>query len=188
MSSSLWSHGLQRTRLPCPSPSPRVCSNSCSLSQCCHPTISSSVIPFSSFLQSFLALESFLISKLFASGGQSIGASASASVLLMNIQNWFPLGLTGLISLQSKGLSQVSNITTQKHQIFAYRLLYGPALTSILRRRGLWLVHLGAAERIYPMSEVRGRSQEDPMPEGQQPRGVITTLRAPGCNSTGTAE
>ena len=83
-----------------------------------------------------------------------------------------------MISLQSKGLSQVSNITTQKHQIFAYRLLYGPALTSVLRRRGLQLVHLGAAERIYPMSEVRGRSQEDPMPEGQLPKGVTPCPRS----------
>ena len=103
MSNSLWPHGLQHTRLPCPSPSPGACSNSCPLSQGCHPTISSSVIPFSSSLQSFPALGSFLMSQLFTSGGQSIGTSASASVLPMNIQDWFPLGWAGLISLQSKG-------------------------------------------------------------------------------------
>ena len=105
MLDSLWPHGLQYARLPCPSPSPGACSNSCPLSQWCSPTISYSVIPFSSCLQSFPASESFLMNQLFASGGQSIGASAS--VLLVNIQDWFPLGLTGLISLQSKTLSRV---------------------------------------------------------------------------------
>ena len=118
VSDSLWPRGLQRARLPCPSPSPRACSNSCSLSQWCHPTISSSVIPFSSCLQSFLARGSFLMSQFIASGGHSIEASASASILLMNIQDWLPLGLTGLILL-SKGLSRVfSNTTVQKHQFF----------------------------------------------------------------------
>ena len=104
-------HGLQHVRLPCPSPTPGVCSNSCPSSQWCHPTISSSVIPFSSYLQSFPASGSFPLSQFFASGGQSIGVSASASVLPMNIQDWFPLGLTGLISFASgsKGRSQ-SNI------------------------------------------------------------------------------
>ena len=115
---SLWPYGLQHARLPCPSPSPRVCSNSCPLSQWYYLTISSSVIPFSSCLQSYPVSGSFLMSWLFASGGQSIGASASALVLPMNIQDWFPLGLTGLISLQSKGFSRVfSNTTVQKHQI-----------------------------------------------------------------------
>ena len=109
MSNSLQPHRLQHTRLPCPSPSPRVCSNSCPLSWWWHPTFSSSVIPFSSCLQSFPALGSFPVSWLFASGGQSIGASASASVLPINIQGLFPLGLTGLISLLSKGLSRVLN-------------------------------------------------------------------------------
>ena len=93
MSDSLWLHGLQHITLPCPSLSLRVCSNSCPLSQWCHPTISSSVIPFSSCLQSFPASGSFTVSRFFASGGQSIGASASASVLPMNIQSWFSLGL-----------------------------------------------------------------------------------------------
>ena len=112
-------HGLQHTRLPCPSPSPRACSNACALSQWCHPTISSSVVRFSSCLLSFPELESFPMSELFSSGGQNIGVSASASVLPMNIQGWFPLGLTDLITLQPKGLSRVfSNTTVQKHQLF----------------------------------------------------------------------
>ena len=100
--------------------SPGACSNSCPLSWWCHPTISSSVVPFSPCLQSFPASESFPMSQFFASGGQSIGASASASVLPMTIQGWFPLGLTGLISLLSKGLSRVfSNTTVRKHQFFS---------------------------------------------------------------------
>jgi len=123
MVNSLWPHGLQHARLPCPSPTSRACSNSCPLSLWCHPTISSSIIPFYSCLQSFPVLGSFPMSQFFASGSQSIGASALASVLLMNIQDWFPLGLTGLISLQSKGLSRVfSNTTVQKHQFFGTQL------------------------------------------------------------------
>ena len=119
MSNSLLPHGLQQDRLPCPSPSPRVCSNSCPLSQWCHPTISSSVVPISSHLQSFPASGSFPMSWLFPSGGQSIGASASASVFPKNIQGWFPLGQTGLNSLLSKGLSRVfSSTTVQNHQFF----------------------------------------------------------------------
>ena len=105
MSNSLQPHGLQHARLPCPSPSPGACS--CPLSQSCHPTISSSVIPFSSCLQSFPASGSFPMSRFLTLGGQSIGAIISTSLLLMNTQDWFPLGLTGLISLQSKGLSRV---------------------------------------------------------------------------------
>ena len=117
MSDSLWPHALQHTRLPCSSPSPRACSNSCPLSQWCHPTISSTVIPFSSCLLSFPKSGSFSMSWLFISGGQNIGASAS--VLPMNTQGCFSLGLTGLIFLQSKGLSRVfSNNTVQKHQFF----------------------------------------------------------------------
>ena len=104
-------------RHPCPSPYPRACSNSCPLSQWCHPAISSSVIPFSSCPQSFPASEYFPINQFFAWGGQSIGVSASASVLPINTQGWFPLGLTGLSSLQSKGFSRVfSSTTIQKHQ------------------------------------------------------------------------
>ena len=102
---SLQPHGLQHTRLPWPSPTPRACSNWCPLSQWCHPTISSSVIPFSSCLQSFPTWGSFPMSQFFPSGSQSIGVSASSSVFPMNIQDWFPLGLTGLTSLQYKGLS-----------------------------------------------------------------------------------
>ena len=107
VSDTLRPHGLQHAPLPYPSLSPRVCSNSCALIQWCHPTISSSVIPFSSCLQHFLAPGSFPMSQFFTSGSQSIGASASASVLPVSIQGWFPLGLTALISLQSKGLSKV---------------------------------------------------------------------------------
>ena len=119
MSDSLWLHGLQHARLPCPSPTPGACSNSCPSSQWCHPTISFSVIPFSSHLQSFPASGSFPMSCLFESGGQSIGVSASTLVLPMNIQSWFPFRLTGLISLQSKGLGRVFFSTTiQKHKFF----------------------------------------------------------------------
>ena len=127
MSDSLWPHGLQHARISCPSPSSRACSNSCPFSRWCHPTILSSVIPFSCYLQSFPASESFAVNQLFASGGQSTGGSALASVLPMNIQDWFPLGLTGLISLQSKGLSRIfSSTKVQKHQFFG-----DPTLTSI---------------------------------------------------------
>ena len=111
MSNSLWPQGLQHTKLLCPLPTPGAYSNSCPLSQWCHPTISSSVIPFSSCLRSFPASGSFKVNQFFASGGQSIGVSASASILPMNIQDWFPLGLTGWISLQSKGLSRVFSNT-----------------------------------------------------------------------------
>ena len=114
---SLQPHGLQHARPPCPSPTPGACSNSCPLSCWCHPSISCSVIPFSSCLQSFPASGSFPRDQFFASGSQSIGVSASASVLPMNIQGWFPLGWTGWISLQSKGLSRVfSNTTVVTHK------------------------------------------------------------------------
>ena len=117
VSDSLWTHGLHHTRLPCPPPTPRAGSNSCPLSRWCHPTISSFIAPFSSCLQSFPASGSFPVRQLFTSGSQSYGASSSASVLPMNSQGWFPLGLSGLIFLQSKGLSRVfSNTTVQKHQ------------------------------------------------------------------------
>ena len=129
MSDSLLPRGLQQhARLQCPSPTLRACWNSCLSSQWCYPTTSSSVVPFSC-LQPFPESGSFPMSQFFQSGGQSIGVSASESVLPMNIQCWFPLGSTGLISLQSKGLSIVfSNTTVQKHQFFGtqflYRLLY----------------------------------------------------------------
>ena len=119
VSDSLRPHELQHARPPCPSPTPGVHSDSCPSSQWCHPAISSSVIPFSSCPQSFPASESFPVSQLFAWGGQSTGASASASVLPMSIQDWSPLEWTGWISLQSKGVSRVfSNTTVQKHQFF----------------------------------------------------------------------
>ena len=119
VSDSLWPHGLQHARLPCPSPTHRAYSNSYPLSRWCHPTISSSVIAFSSCLQSSPESGSFLVSQFFTSDDQSIGVSASASVLPVNIQDWFPLGWTGWIFLQSKGLSRVfSNTTVQKYQFF----------------------------------------------------------------------
>ena len=133
VSYSLQLHGVQRARLPCPSPSPRVCSNSCPLCQWCHPTISSSVSPFFSCLQSFKKSGSFSMSWFFASGGQSIGSSASALVLSMNIQGWFPLWLTGLISLQSKGLwlSRVFFSTNSSETSILWHSPSSPALTSI---------------------------------------------------------
>ena len=124
MSNSLQSHGLQHARLPCPSPTPRACSNSCPLNQWCHPPISSSVIPFSTCLQSFPASGTLPMSRLFALGGQSIGASASASVLLMYIQDWFPLGLTGLISLLSKGLSSLLQYHSSKALILQHSAFF----------------------------------------------------------------
>ena len=132
-------HGLQHSSLPCPSPSPGACSNSCPLSWWCYSTISSSIVPFSSCLQS----GSFLMNPLFTSGDQSIGASSSASVLPVNIRDWSPLGLTGWISLQFKGLSRVfSNTTVQKHQLFGTQ----PSLWSschihtwLLEKPKLWL-------------------------------------------------
>ena len=125
ISNSLQPHGLQHARIPCPSPTPRACSNSCPLSWRYHPAISSSLVPF--FFQSFPASGSFPMSQLFASGGQSTGASASTSVLPTNIQDWFPLVLTGLISLQSKVPSRFfSNTTVQKHLFFGTQLSLWP--------------------------------------------------------------
>ena len=132
MSAFLWPHGLKHSRPPCPSPTPGACSDSCPSSQWCHPTILSSVDPFSSCLQSFPASGCFLRSQFFTSGGQSIGASASASVLPMNIQVCFPLGLTGLI-LQSKGLSRVfSKPQFKSINSLAFSFLY----SSTLDKRG----------------------------------------------------
>ena len=123
VSDSLWSHELQQARAPCPSPTPGTCSKSCPSSWWCHPTISSCVVPFFSCCQSFPASGSFQMNQPSTSGGQTIGVSASASVLSMNIQHWFPFGWTGWISLQSKGLSRVSSSTTvQKHQFFSTQL------------------------------------------------------------------
>ena len=130
MSDSLRPQGLQHARLPCPSQSPGVCSNSCPLSEWCHLTISSSVTPFSSCPQSFPASGSFSMSQIFPSDGQSIGASASASVLPMNIQGWFPLGLAGLVSLLAKELSRVfSSTTVWKHQFFWHSAFFAVQLS-----------------------------------------------------------
>ena len=143
MSNSLWPHGLQHTRLPCPLPISRACSNSCPSSQWFHPIISSSVIPFSFCLQSFPASGTFQVSQLFASCGQSIGVSASTLVLPMNIKDWFPLRWTGWISLQSKGLSSVfSNTTVQKHQFFDAQISLqsnSHVYTWLLKRPWPWL-------------------------------------------------
>ena len=124
VSDPLQPHGLRHARLPCPSATPKACSSSCQSSWWCHPTISSFAIPFSSCLQSFpTSNESFQMNQLFASGGQNIGVSASTSVLPINIQDWFPLGWTGWISLQSKVLLRVfSNTTVQKQQFFGTQL------------------------------------------------------------------
>ena len=152
ISDSLQPHGLQHTMLPCPSPSPRACSNSYPLSRECQPTISSSVIPFSSCLQSFPTLGYYLKSQLYTSVGQSTGASASASVVPMYIQDWFPLRWTDLISLQSKELSRVfPNTIVQKHQFLALSLLYGPTLTFI---HDLWKDHSFDYTDLYWPSNV----------------------------------
>ena len=132
MSDSLRPHGLRHSRLPCPPPSHRVGSNSCPLSWWCHPTTSSSATPLLLLPSIFPSIKVFPMSQLFTLGGQSIGASALASVLLMNIQGWFPLGLTGWTSLQSKGLSRVfSNTTVQRNHSLAFSFFYCPALTSV---------------------------------------------------------
>ena len=132
VSSSLQPHGPHHTRPPCPSPTPGACSNSYPSTQWCHPTISSSIVPFSSHLQSFPASGAFPVSQFFTSNGQSIRVSASASVLPVNIQSWFPLRLTDLIFLQPKGLSRVfSSTTIQSINSLMLSLLYGPTLTLI---------------------------------------------------------
>ena len=136
MSDSLQPHGLQQTRPPCASPTPGVYSNSCPLSRWCHPTISSSLVPFSSCLQSLAALGSFPMSQFFPSGGQIIGVSASASVLPMNTQDWSPLRWTVWISLQSKGFSRLfSNTKFKSINFLVLSFLYSPTLTSI---HGYW--------------------------------------------------
>ena len=143
MSDSLRAHGLQYTRPPCPSTTPGIHPNPCPLSRWCYPTISSSVTSFFSCLQSFPASGSFSVSQFFTYGGQSIGASALALALPMNIQGWFPLGLTGLLSLLSKGLSRVSsNTTVQKHQFFGAQLSlwsYSHIHTWIPEKPQVWL-------------------------------------------------
>jgi len=144
MSVSLQPHGLQHARPPCSLPTPRAFSTSCPSSRWCHPIISFFVVPFSSSFQSFPASESFQMSQFFTSGGPSIGALASTSVLPMNIQDWFPLWLTNWISFQSKGLSRVfSNITVQKHHFFGVQLYLWSSShihTWLLEKPQLWLV------------------------------------------------
>ena len=143
MSDSLWPHGLQHNRLPCPSPSLEVCSNSCPLSPGCYLTISSSANPFSFCLQSLPKSGSFPMSRLFATDGQNIGISTSAPVLLMNSQDWFPLRLADLISLQSKGHSKIfSRTTVSKHQFFRVQpslWFYSHICTRLLEKPELWL-------------------------------------------------
>ena len=132
VSDSLWPHELQHARPPCPSPTPEVHSNTCPSSRWCHPTTSSSVVPFYSCPQSLPASGSFLMNWFFASGGQSIGVSASTSVLTKNTQDWSPLGWTAWISLQSKGLARgFSNTRVQKFNSSALSFLYSPTLTSM---------------------------------------------------------
>ena len=151
MSDSLRPHGLQHARFPCPSPTPTAYSNSCPSHQWCHPTISSSVVSFSSRLQSFPVSGSFPMSRFFASGGQSIGVSALASGLPMNIQDWFPLGWTGWISLQSSRLSRVfSNTIVQKINSSALSFLYSPTLNDYWKNHSFdymdlcWLSNVSA--------------------------------------------
>ena len=161
MSGSLRPHGLQHARLPCPSPTLGTGSNSCPSSWWCHPTLSSFVIPYSSCLQAFPASGSFPRSQFFASGGQSIGVSASASVLPMTIQDWFPLGWTGWISLQSKGLSRVfSNTTVQKHQFLEgcahFLLLELQNHNSLLNNH--WEENVGSHQKKIPYVQEQRRS------------------------------
>ena len=138
VSNSLWPHGLQHAKLPCPSSTSGAYSNTCPSSQWCYPNISSSVIPVSSHLQSFPASRSFQMSQFFASGGQRIGVSASTSVLSVNIQDWFPWGLAGWISLQSKGLSRVfSKTTVQNHQFLGAQLSLWSQLSHAYRTTGM---------------------------------------------------
>ena len=149
-SDSLWPHGLEHARLPCPSLSPRVCSDSCPLSWWCYLIISSSAVPLSFCLLSFPASGSFPVTRLFASGDKSMRASASASDFPVTIQGWFPLGFTGLISLQSKGLSRViSNTTVPKHQLFSAQLsLWSNSHIRkwLLEKPELWLYRLLSAK------------------------------------------
>ena len=154
MSDSLQPHGLQHARLPCPSLSPWVCSSPCPLSQWCHPTLASSVAPFSSCPQSFPASRSFPVSQLSSTGGQSIEASAPASALPINSQVLFPSALTGLISLLSKGLSRVFNTTVRKHQFFGTQsfLWSNSHICTILEHGWLNISHTCTAVFIFAKS------------------------------------
>ena len=151
MSNSLRPQGLQHTRFPCPSPTSGACSNSCPSSRWCHPAVSSSVVPFSSCLQSFPASGSFQMSQFFTSSGQSVGASASASVLPMNIQDWFSLGLTGWISFLSKELSRIlSSTAIQRHQFFGTH----PYLWSNTHNRTLLLGNKQQQQHSFDYTEL----------------------------------
>ena len=173
----LWHCESQQARPPCPSPTPGVYSNSCPSSQWCHPAISSSVVPFSSCPQSLPASGSFPMSQLFTWGGQSIGVSASASALPMNTQDWSPLGWTGWISLQSKGLSRVfSNTTVQKHQFFSYAYRHMCVCVCVFIIGGF----PGGASGKEPAWQcrrcetwVRSLGREYPLEEGMQPTPVF---------------
>ena len=158
VSDSLWPHGLRHARLPCPPPTPGAYSNSCPSSWWSHPTIPSSVVPFSSCLQSFPTSGSFPMSQFFASGGRGIAVSASASILLMNIQDWFPLRSTGLISLQSKGLSRVfSNTTVQKHQFFEHQFnsmsLFYSNIYKCKKELNMWFKFWGSLLKCTPQEQ-----------------------------------
>ena len=180
VSDSLWLHGLQHARLPCPSPTPGACSNSCPSSRWCHPAISSSVVHFFPCLQCFPASRSFMRSQFFISDGQSIGVSASASVHPMTIQDWFPLGLTRLISLQSRELSRVfSNIIVQKHLFSGLNFLYSPTLTSI---HDYWTSLVAqTVKRLPTMWEtwVWSLGWEDPLEKEMTPHPSILAWKIP---------
>ena len=174
MSDSLQPHELQHARPPYPSPTLRACSNSCPLSWRCHLTISSSAVPFPSCLQSFPASESFPVSQFFTSGGQSIGVSASASVLPMDIQDWFPLGWTCWISLQSKGLSRVlSNTTVQKHQFFNSNFLSSVQFSHSVVSDSLQ--HHESQHARPPCSSPTPRAHSDSRPLSQWCRPAISS-------------
>ena len=180
MSNSLQPYGLQHARPPCPSPTPGVHPNPCPLSWWCHPTISSSVVSFSSRLQSLSASGSFQMSQFFASGRQSIGASTSGSVVPMNIQDWFPLGWTGWISLQSKGLSRVFNTTVQRHQFFGSQPSLwsnSPIHTWLLEKPQLWLDRTLSARKCLCLFNMLSRFVIVFLPRSK--RLLLSWLRSP---------
>ena len=158
VSNSLQPHGLQHARPPCPSPTPGTYSNSCPSSWWCHPTISSSVIPFSSRLQSLPTSGSFQMSQCFTSGGHSIGVSTSASVLLMNIQDWFPLGLTGWISLQSKGLSSLLQQNNSKASILQHLAFFLVQLSHPYMATGKTIALTIISVERKPKAQIKGFS------------------------------
>ena len=179
---SLRTHELQHARPPCPSTTPKVHLNSCPSSQWCHPAISSSVIPFSSCPQSLPASGSFLVSQLFTSHGQSIGVSALASVLPMSTQDWSPLGWSGWISLQSKGLSRVfSNTTVQKHQFFGAQLSSKRIEQFLLLPVTLYSLVAQMVKRPLAMQEtwVFSLDQEDPLENGRATHSNILAWEIP---------